>query len=144
MRMQFKSGRAATSISRGALVTSVGLLFNGLGRLSAALIVGRFAGAATLGVFQSVLSVSQLATLFGPGAVGAAAPKYVAAKAHIGESAQITSYLFRLTRVLALVCGGGALVAATIVGLNPTWAVGALMLTVILSLYSLCKTGVFW
>lgn len=58
--------------------TVAALAANGIARFLSGAVVGRVAGAAALGLFQSSLALSQLAALLFPTALGSAASKYIA------------------------------------------------------------------
>ncbi|MFQ6172015.1 lipopolysaccharide biosynthesis protein [Oryzobacter sp. R7] len=107
-------GTGATSIARGSVLSTTGLVAQGLLRFLTAFLVGRLAGRAELGVVATAIAAATLLALLWPTTAGSAASKYLARARGADRPEEVRSsaaHLARRTAQTAVPLGvAGALV----------------------------------
>ncbi len=80
---------ARTSLARGGVLSTVGLLAQGILRFATAFLVGHIAGRSELGIVASAIATATILALLWPTTTGSAASKFLARARGTGDSEQI-------------------------------------------------------
>ncbi|MGX7824007.1 lipopolysaccharide biosynthesis protein [Actinokineospora sp. 24-640] len=104
-----------TSLARGGVFSTVGLLAQGILRFATALLVGHIAGDAALGVVATAIATATILALLWPTTTGSAASKFLARARGAGDAGEI--------RAIAAHLRSRTLVTAVLLGLAsmPAW-----------------------
>ena len=96
-RVRLDSAESAT-IARRGLLSTLGVLFQGLARFVTNLLVGRIGGPTVLGAVATTLSTAQLLSLLWPTSTGNAASKFIAQARGRGDPAEASAVAAHLAR----------------------------------------------
>ena len=99
---------AEMSLARGSVLSTTGLLAQGLLRFATALLIGRLAGRSEFGVVASAIATATLLALLWPTTSGSAASKFIARARGAGQPDEVHSvaaHLARRTGQTALLLG---------------------------------------
>lgn len=134
---------ARTSLARGGVLSTVGLLAQGILRFVTTLLVGHIAGKSELGVVASAIATATILALLWPTTTGSAASKFLARARGAGDTAGLraTAAHLRLRTVEAAALLGLATLPLWVLIDNGSWAgaVSVAALTVAYSGYSFTR-----
>ena len=88
----------SSSLVRGGVLSTTGLLAQGILRFATAFLVGRVAGKAELGVVASAIATATLLALLWPTTTGSAASKFIARARGAGDLDEVRSVAAHLSR----------------------------------------------
>ena len=130
---------AAQGVANQAVLSTGGILVQGVVRFLYSVVIGNALGRAVLGVVNASIALAMLASLLVPSATAMAATKYVARARGAGDLAEVdrvARHLSRVTLVAVLALGvGGALLSFPLFHLSVTEAVLTGSLAMAYSLY---------
>jgi O-antigen/teichoic acid export membrane protein len=127
----------ATSLARGGVYSTIGLVAQGLLRFATSFLVGHIAGKGTLGVVASAIAMSLTLTLLWPTTTGSAASMFLgrARGADDPEAARATAAHLRMRTVQAGLLLGAICLPVWVLIDNGTWT-GALSVAALTIAYS--------
>ncbi|WP_162830207.1 lipopolysaccharide biosynthesis protein [Amycolatopsis palatopharyngis] len=132
-----------TSLARGGVLSTVGLLAQGILRFATAFLVGHIAGKSELGVVASAIATATILALLWPTSTGSAASKFLARARGAGNPEEIRSIAAHLRRraVLTAILLGLISLPAWVLIDNGSWlgAVSVGALTIAYSGYSFTR-----
>jgi putative peptidoglycan lipid II flippase len=134
---------AGTSLTRGSMLSTTGLLAQGVLRFATAFLVGHVAGRAELGLVASAIATATLLALLWPTTTGSAASKFIARARGAGrddEVHSIAAHLSRRTAQTGILLGLASAVVWVLID-HGTWleAASVAALTVAYSGYSFTR-----